>query len=76
MMTNTDTMTAQIPSALGMPTVGCAHTVRPQVVTLAPAHVVAGEGSDLRDRKVVIAGDLSLGQATFWGTPAWRPPIS
>jgi hypothetical protein len=72
MMTNTDTMTAQIPSAFGMPAYGCAHTVRH---TAASAAVVTGENSVLRDREVVIAGGVDLGRATFEGTSAWRPPI-
>ena len=71
MMTNTNTMAAQIPSAFGMPAYGCALTTRTQVLAVAPVYVVAGENSVLRDRKAVIAGD----QGSFRGTNAWRPPI-
>ena len=74
MMTNTNTMAAQIPSAFGMPAYGCALPTRTEVIAVAPTYVVAGENSVLRDRKVVIAGDL--GQTSFRGTTAWRPPIS
>lgn len=76
MMTNTTTMTAQIPSAFGMPASACAHTVRTGVIAVAPAYVVSQDSSVLRDRKAVIAGDLGLDLATFPGTTAWRPPIS
>jgi hypothetical protein len=73
MMTNTDTMTAQIPSAFGMPTY--ARSLRTAVIAVAPTCAVAGESSALRVRQDVIAGGVDLGRATFAGTPAWRPPI-
>jgi hypothetical protein len=75
MMTNTNTMAAQIPSAFGMPTYGCAHIARTDVLPVPPTCVVAGENSVLRDRKVAITGDLGFGQNSFRGTNAWRPPI-
>jgi hypothetical protein len=79
MMNHSNPMTAQIPSAFGMPAYGWAPaastTVRSAVVAVAPRFVVAGEGSVLRDREIVTAGELGLGQATFKGTTAWRPPI-
>ncbi len=75
MMTNTDTMTAQIPSAFGMPAYGRALSVRTAVIAVAPTCAVAGESSALRVRQDVIAGGVDLGRATFAGTPAWRPPI-
>jgi hypothetical protein len=79
MMTNTNPMTAQIPSTFGMPAYGCAPaastTVRSAVVAVAPRSVVAGESSAQRDREIAFAGELGLGRATFTGTTAWRPPI-
>ena len=79
MMTNTNPMTAQIPSTFGTPAYACvpaaSTTVRSAVVAVAPRPVVAGEGSVLRDREIDFAGELGLGRATFKGTTAWRPPI-
>lgn len=79
MMTNTNPMTAQIPSTFGMPAYGCVSTasttVRSAAVAVAPRFVEAGEGSALRDRQIDVAGELGLGRATSKGTPAWRPPI-
>jgi hypothetical protein len=78
MMTNTNPMTAQIPSTFGMPAYGCVPAASSAVrsaVVVAPHAVVAGEGSALRDREIAFAGELGLGRATFTGTTAWRPPI-
>ena len=69
MMTNTDTMTAQIPSAFGMPASGRAHSVRTAVIAVAPTCAVAGESSALRVRQDVIAGGVGLGQGHFRGDP-------
>ena len=74
MMTKIPTMTAQIPSAFGMPTYGCAS--RTTVIAVAPTSVVAQESSAPRARKAVATGDLGLGLGSFPGTTAWRPPIT
>jgi hypothetical protein len=62
----TNPMTAQIPSASGMPAYGhvgsstsCATGVATSVV---------------RDRQAVIGADKGLAQGYFPGTSAWRPP--
>ncbi len=60
-------MTAQVPSASGMPISGHAvgSTVR---CATAPTTAV------VRDRKAITGADLGLVQGYFPGTSAWRPP--
>ena len=74
MTTKTHTMTAQIPSAFGMPAYGCA--LRTAVIAVAPTFVVAQENSAPRGRQAVGTADLGLGLGSFPGTTAWRPPIT
>ena len=74
MMTQTQTMTARIPSAFGMPAYGCA--LRTAVIAVAPTSIVAQENSAPRVRKAGVATDLGLGRGSFPGTTAWRPPIT
>ncbi len=69
MMTLTNPMTAQIPSAFGMPVVGCARTTAARIV------VSRVEATIVDDRKGGFASDLGLIPDSFWGTTAWRPPI-
>ena len=60
-------MTAQIPSASGMPAYGHALGTTTFCTTGVDTSVV-------RDRQAVIGTDLCLAQGYFPGTPAWRPP--
>ena len=65
-------MTAQIPSASGMPAWSPAHT---PALGMTSACATAVATSVVRDRQAVIGADLGLVQGYFPGTPAWRPPI-
>jgi hypothetical protein len=60
-------MTAQIPSAFGMPVSGHAFGATTVCATAVATSVV-------RDRKAVKGADTGLAQGYFPGTSAWRPP--
>ena len=60
-------MTAQIPSASGMPAYGHALGTTTVCATAVGTSVV-------RDRKAVIGAGTDLVQGYFPGTSAWRPP--
>ena len=75
MNSNQTWMTAQTPSAFGMPISGHSFgaTTRATDVCAAAATVV------VRDRAVITAGagakgDMGLAPSYFPGTSAWRPP--
>lgn len=76
MNSNQTWMTAQTPSAFGMPISGHSFGVTPRATdACATATTVV-----VRDRAVITAamgaikGDMGLAQSYFPGTSAWRPP--
>ncbi|MGZ4445812.1 MAG: hypothetical protein ACXVWZ_03105 [Nocardioides sp.] len=67
----TTTMTAQIPSSVGMPVYGHAF-----VTTQGFCGTAVTATDVVRDRKAtaVATGDLGLAPISFPGAHAWRPP--
>jgi hypothetical protein len=70
-------MTAQAPSAFGMPISG--HTIgattrATDVCTAAATLVVRDREATIAGRKGAVKGDMGLAQSYFPGTTAWRPP--
>jgi hypothetical protein len=70
-------MTAQTPSAFGMPISGHAFGVTTDVCTAA-ATVVVRERAGIAAAATAVTGatkgDMGLAQSYFPGTSAWRPP--
>ena len=67
MITIKNPMTAQVPSASGMPVSGHAFGSTATCATAPTTSVV-------RDRKAITGADMGLVQGYFPGTSAWRPP--
>jgi hypothetical protein len=67
-------MTAQTPSAFGMPISGHASGVMTDVRTAATTVVVRERAGIVAATKGATDGDLGLAQSYFPGTSAWRPP--
>lgn len=67
-------MTAQTPSAFGMPISGHAFGVTTDVRTAAATVVVRERAGIVAATKGATDGDLGLAQFYFPGTSAWRPP--
>jgi hypothetical protein len=68
-------MTAQTPSAFGMPiSGGHAFGVSTDVCTAAATVVVRERAGITAATKGATKGDMGLAQSYFPGTSAWRPP--
>ena len=70
-------MTAQTPSAFGMPIFGHSFGVTTRATdacAIAPTAVVVRERAVIAATKGARTADLGLAQSYFPGTSAWRPP--